>query len=485
MSKTAIPADWQHLLDVYQQHINTAHGMGGIDKLTKRAAQGKRNARELIQLFTDEDSFLEVGTLVGSQSYHGEKTANADALVGGTACINGLPVVICVEDFTVQGGSIGHGTNAKRVRLATMALQQKLPFIMLLDGAGARMSNAMSRHPYGPNDLQIIAQLSGIVPTIAVVVGSSAGHGAVGGLLMDLLIMVEGSCMFAAGPPLVAAAMGEIVDKDTLGGATMHTRISGVAHNFAQTEEDAAELVCDYLQLMQQRITPCDKQIIDDTAIFNLIPAKTELPYDIKPLIEHLVDENSFIEIQADYGKAMVTGLARIAGKTVAIIANQPMVLAGAIDADAANKAADFIHCYNAHQLPFLFLADTPGIMSGTAAEKAGTLKAAGRMYKAQHGIACNKFHVTLRKAYGFGSCVMAMNPFDHQTASFALPGINLGGIPVAGGAQAANVNKETAGHLKDAEQNGAYYAGDALAYDEIIHPGELRQRLRVEILRC
>ncbi|NRB39272.1 MAG: carboxyl transferase [Pseudomonadales bacterium] len=480
MNKQNIPNDWQYLLDEYNNRLSNSRKMGGEEKLNKRAASGKRNARELIQLFTDQDSFSEVGTLVGSLSYHGEKTANADALIGGTASIDGLSIVICVEDFTVQGGSIGHGTNAKRVRLANIALKRNLPFVMLLDGAGARMSNAMTRHPYGPNDLQIISQLSGVVPTAAIVIGSSAGHGAVGGLLMDFIIMLKDSAMFAAGPPLVAAATGELVSKEELGGADMHTRISGVAHNIANTEEDAADMLRDYLTLICQQQN--ETKMCNGANLLRLIPANAMTPYNVRPVIDAIVDEGTFLEIQADYAKAIVTGIARIAGKTVAIIANQPAVLAGSIDVLAANKAADFINTYNVHGLAFLFLADTPGIMSGSAAEKTGTLRAAAKMYKAQSDIRGIKIHVTLRKAFGFGSCVMGMNPFDNQTATYALPGISLGGMPVSGGAEAANLDQETARKLQEAEQSGAWVAGDALAYDEIIDPRDLRSKLEQAI---
>ncbi len=478
MTENKIPADWQILLNQLQIQTAKAKRMGGTQKLEKRAAAGKLNARELVTLFTDTDSFEEIGTLVGSQSYHGEIPAPADALIGGIARINQQAVVIAVEDFTVQGGSIGHGTNAKRVRLATLALQHNIPFVMLLDGAGARMSNGLNRHPYGPNDLQIIAQLSGKVPTVAIVIGSSAGHSAVGGLLMDFIIMLKDASMFAAGPPLVAAALGEIVTKEELGGARIHTHESGVAHNLVASEEDAAKLLQQYLGYFLQHKE--NKSIINKELdnILNLVTANLQTPYNILPVITELLDNKSWLEIQPDFGKAIVTGLGRLNGKSIAIIANQPNVLAGSIDHQAANKAADFITTIGKSGLPVLFLADTPGVMSGSAAERAGTLRAAARMYRAQSTLQSPKLHITLRKAFGFGSCLMAMNPFDKQTASFALPGISLGGIPAAGGSEAAGLDKELADQIQESQNNGALTAGDALAYDEIIDPRDLRKRL-------
>ncbi|MDP6342888.1 MAG: carboxyl transferase domain-containing protein [Alphaproteobacteria bacterium] len=477
MSDERIPEDWQILLAELERRTTAARQMGGAEKLQKRAAQGRRNARELVELFIDPGSFEEVGTLAGGVSYHGEETAPADALVGGIGRINGAPVVLTVEDFTVQGGSIGHGNNAKRLRLTSIALQHKLPFIMLLDGAGARMSNALQRYPYSPIDLQVLAQLAGKVPTIAVVVGASAGHSSVGGLLMDFVIMLKGAVMFAAGPPLVAAALGEVVSKEELGGAAMHTRISGVAHNMVESEDAAARLVRDYLAYFQER-TIDRAEAAPQAELLRLIPAKARSPYDMVPVIQQLLDMGSFLQIQPDYGRAMVTGLARLNGHALAVVANQPAVLAGAIDATAAEKAADFITRVDNLGLPVLFLADTPGVMSGAAAERAGTLRSTARMYHAQAHMQSPKLHVTIRKAFGFGSFVMAMNPFDRQTISLGLPGVSLGRLPVDGGAQAANLDDDSARRLRDAQTSGAWTAGDELAYDEIVDPRDLRQRL-------
>ncbi len=477
MSKTKIPDDWQALLAEYERRMAEARAMGGEEKLARRAARGQRNARELIELFIDEGTFEEVGTLVGGQSYHGQNTVPADALIGGLGRINGELVVFSVEDFTTLGGSIGHGNNAKRLRFAAIALESKLPFVMLLDGAGARASNALERYPYSPIDLQILAKLAGKVPTIAVVVGSSAGHSSVGGLLMDFVIMLKDAVMFAAGPPLVEAAMGEVVTKEELGGAELHTKISGVAHNVAADEEAAAELVRTYLNFFQnRRVGQVDAGPQDK--LFQLIPANLRKPYDIVPVIECLLDKGSFLEIQPDYGKTMVTGLARLDGHAVAVVANQPAVMAGATDAKGADKAADFITRVSRLDLPVLFIADTPGVMSGSAAERAGTLRSTARMYQAQADITSPKLHVTLRKSFGFGGFIMAMNPFAGQTKSFGLPGVSLGRLPAQGGAQAANMGDEAAERLAEIQNSGAWAAGDELAFDEIVDPRDLRGRL-------
>lgn len=482
----SIPQDWSVLLDEHQRRVKAARAMGGKEKLARRKSSGRLNARQVIDLICDADSFLELGTLVGSVSYNNQLPVAADALIGGLASINGRSVIIGAEDFTVKGGSIGHGTAAKRLRLVRLAAQEKIPLIMILDGAGARATNSLERHPYTPNDLQQLAALSGTVPTIALVLGSSAGHGALTGLLMDFVIMLESASMFSAGPPLVASALGEVVSKEQLGGARMHASISGVAHNIVANEQQAADLIAQYLDFMPQNswqrpeikayATQGSERLGDD--ILRLIPRKLQVPYDIRPVIELICDKQSVLEIQPLYGTAMVTALARLGGHAVGIMANQPIVIAGSIDKPAAEKAAHFLEVCDAFHLPVVFLADNPGVMSGSKAEQAGTLRAAARMYMAQSRLRSPKLHVTLRKAFGFGSSLMAMNPFDTQTLTLALPGISLGGIPSSGASSAAKLDESTKTQLREAETSGAWSSADNMAYDEIIDPRDLRSAL-------
>lgn len=484
MSSESIPQDWQILLQEFERRKVAGQAMGGEQKLLKRAGNGKRNAREIIELLVDDESFFELGTLVGGVSFNNDAPVACDAIIGGIASIDGRQVIVAVEDFTSKGGSIGHGSNAKRVRLARLAAQERVPYILLLDGAGARVTNALERHPYAPSDLIEIPHLMGKVPTVAVVLGSSAGHGALSGVMMDFVVMLEDATMFSAGPPLVAAALGEIVSKDELGSAQMHASVSGVAHNIANTEQHACELVKNYLSYLPQNAwqhaprTTSSTQARSLEGILDIIPRNAQMPYDIKKVINNIADDETFFEVQPLYGRSIVTGLARLGGEAIAVIANQPMVAAGSITFEAAEKAAHFIDIANAFHLPVLFLADNPGIMSGTKAEQNGTIRSAARMYAAQAQLRSPKLHVTLRKAFGFGSSLMAMNPFDHQTITFALPGITLGGIPAQGGGNAANVDEATAQLLAEAEASGAWTTGDTMAYDEIIDPREMRNAL-------
>ena len=484
MSTTQPPADWAPLLAELAERRSAARAMGGEQRLARLRANGRLNAREQIERLCDEASFRELGTLAGGLSHAGLPPAPADALVGGVARIDGRTVVVGAEDFTVQGGSIGFATAAKRLRLAEIAGRERVPLVMLLDGAGERASNALQRYPYAPNDMQEMARLSGMVPTVSVVTGSSAGHGAVTALLSDLVIMLESATLFAAGPALVAAATGETVSKEELGGARMHAATSGVAHNIVADETEAFALVRRYLRLLPGSAwawppssAPAAPGDDDPDVLLRLVPRDPLRPYDMRAVLHALLDAGDVLEIQPLFGRSMITALGRLGGESVAIVANQPTVLAGAIDHDAADKAARFLRIAEAFHLPVIFLADNPGVLSGSKAERAGTLRAAARLYMAQSRLRVPKMHVTLRKAYGFGSSVMGMNPFDAQTLTLAFPGISLGGLPAAG-AGVAGYDKAGRDEMAGRQAEGAWSAGDTLAYDEIIDPRELRDAL-------
>jgi len=479
-----MPHDWKDILNEFDARSRAARSMGADSKLERQRADGF-DARQRIDHLVDDGSFRELGTLVGGLGDNGVATP-ADGIVGGLASIDGRPVVVAAEDFTVLGGSIGFGNHAKRLRFATIALQETIPFVILLEGAGERATNAMHRHPYAPNDLQVLAQLRGKVPTVALVMGSSAGHGALSGVLMDFIVMTDSAALFSAGPPLVEAALGEKVDKQDLGGAKIHTQKSGVAHNRVATDAEAFSLARDYLSYMPSSSlelppAPVTAMHQDDGCIENileLVPRDIDRPYDMKAVISRLVDDNEFLEVQPDFGRSMLTGYARLDGHACGIVANQPMILAGAINRAAAEKAARFLRVAGDFNLPVVFLADNPGVLPGTAAEADGTLLAAANMFMAQSRLRSPKLHVTLRKAFGFGSSIMAMNPFDRQTLTLAFPGATLGGIPATSGADAAALDADAKATLEQAEDAACWRSADTMAYDEIIDPRELRNYL-------
>ena len=475
--------DWKPLLDDLDERRRAARAMGGDERLERHRTSGRLDARARVGELLDPSSFVELGALVGSVQRGATPPAPADGLIAGHGVIDGRPVLVGAEDFTVMGGSIGLGNASKRQRLAQLAAQERVPLVMLLEGAGERAQNAFERRGRGPNDLQSLAALSGLVPTIAVVMGASAGHGALTAPLMDFVVMVEGAAIFSAGPPLVKAATGEDVDKETLGGTAVHTVLSGVAHNTAPDDGSALALCRRYLSYLPSNAWERPPRMRDgaDTAertldgLLDMVPADPRRPYDVLPVIDALCDARTVLEIQPAFGRAIVTALARLGGETVAVVANQPAVKAGAIDSDAADKAARFLEVADAFHLPAVFLADNPGVLAGTAAERSGILRHAARMFAAQARLRSPKVHVTMRKAYGFGSSLMAMNPFDRQTTTLAFPGARLGAMPADSGADAARLEADTRELLAHAELGGAYSAADTMSYDDVIDPRELR----------
>ena len=239
--------------------------------------------------------------------------------------------------------------------------------------------------------------------------------------------------MFTAGPPLVKAALGEDVTKEALGGPSVHVEQSGVVHNLAPDDPAAIDMARRYLSYLPLNAWTAPPVLeTGDTArrdldeILDVIPPNPRRPYKIRAVLDMVLDRGTLFEVQPAFGAAVVTALGRIGGRSVAIVANDPSVLAGSIDPDAADKATHFLGVAGAFHLPVVFLADNPGVMGGSVAERSGALRHVARMFVAQHRINAPKFHVTLRKAFGFGSTVMAMNPFDGQTLTLAFPAVTL-----------------------------------------------------------
>lgn len=453
--------------------------MGGADKLRRHRADGRVDARARIDRLLDRGTFVEIGMLAGGPD------VPADAFVAGSGLIDGRPVFVGAEDFSVAGGSIGTAAATKRTRIAALARQERAPLVLMLEGAGHRATNMLDPQRPAPNDLQALVELAGIVPIVAIVTGPSAGHGALTAPLSDFVVMVGGlSALFTAGPPLVQAATGEQVTKEDLGGPDVHAAISGVAHNVAADVDDALWLARRYLSYFPSNASdmPPARRSLDGErdldALLDLLPPDPRRPYDMAEVLKELVDEGSLFEVQPRYGRSLITALARMEGRPVAIVANQPSVLAGAIDCAAADKAARFVDVTSTFGLPLIQLADNPGVLSGSSSERAGILRASARMFAAQHRARVPKLHVTIRKAFGFGSSVMGQNAWGGQTVSLAFPDAMLGGIPAAVGGTTAKADEHTQRALVEHEESGPWQLARTAAYDDVIDPRQLRNAL-------
>lgn len=468
--------DWKETLEDLARRRERAYGMGGPERLAKHHATGKLDARARIDRLLDPGSFHELGTLVGGD-------IAADGLVAGAGRIDGAPVMVGAEDFTTLAGSIGPGGNAKRYRLAELALRNKVPLIMLLEGAGFRPSG----EHYGRTPTNLIAQArcSGKVPTVSAVLGPSAGHGALVAPVCDFTIMSTQGAIFTAGPPVVKESTGEEVSKEDLGGPEV-ALASGVIHNHAEDDEAVIDDIRRYLSYFPSSAWSYPPtRLADDTAeprptpeLLDIVSRDNRHAYDMRAVLDVVFDRPDWFEVQPRFGPAIICALAHLGGYPVAVVANQPQVMAGSIDADAADKAAHFISVADSFHLPIVFLADNPGMLPGSASERAGVLRSGARMFAAQTAATTLKLHLTLRKAFGFGSMAMSLLGFDNQVATFAYPGATMGAMSAAALSRATKAGEDYTEVLKQMELEASYRSAGHLGFDELISPVETRNRL-------
>ncbi|OBH33893.1 acetyl-CoA carboxylase carboxyltransferase subunit [Mycobacterium intracellulare] len=474
--------DWGETLDDLERRRQHAFEMGGPERLDKHRNKGKLDARARIEYLLDPGTFRELGTLVGGETA-------ADGLVVGSGEINGSPVMLGAEDFTTLAGSIGPGGNSKRYRIAELALRDKIPLVMLLEGAGFRPTGGH----YGrtPTDLLAQAQCSGRVPTVAAVLGPSAGHGALVAPVCDFRIMSRQGAIFTAGPPVVKESTGEDISKEDLGGPDVALP-SGVIHNVAEDDEAVLDDVRRYLSYFPPSAWSYPSPQAPGAAgapratpeLLDIVSRDNRRVYDMRAVLDVVFDSAEWFEVQPQFGRAIVCALAHLGGHPVAVVANQPQVLAGSIDADAADKAAHFIMVADSFHLPIVFLADNPGMLPGSRSERAGVLRAGARMFAAQTAATTLKLHLTLRKAYGFGSMVMSLLGFDHQVATFAYPGATMGAMSAAALSRASHAGEDLSAKLRNAELEASYRSAEHMGFDELIDPRETRDALLASLKR-
>jgi acetyl-CoA carboxylase carboxyltransferase component len=474
--------DWRETLEDLDRRRRHALAMGGTERVAKHRDKGKLDARTRVARLLDPGTFRELGTFVGGE-------VAADGIVAGSGCINGAPVMVGAEDFTTLAGTIAPGSNSKRYRIAELAVRNKVPLVMLLEGAGFRPTGGH----YGrtPTDLLAQARCSGRVPTVAAVLGPSAGHGALVAPVCDFTIMSRQGAIFTAGPPVVKESTGEEISKEDLGGPGVAVP-SGVVHNVAEDDEAVLVDIRRYLSYFPPSAWSYpSSQAADDSAaprptpeLLDIVSRDNRRVYDMRAALDVVFDRPDWFEIQPTFGRAIICALAHLGGHPVAVVANQPKVLAGSIDADAADKAAHFIMVADSFHLPIVFLADNPGMLPGSQSERSGVLRSGARMFAAQTAATTLKLHVTLRKAYGFGSMVMSLLGFDDQVATFAYPGATMGAMSAAALSRASHAAGDFEAKLRKMELEASYRSAEHLGFDELIDPRETRDALLVALQR-
>lgn len=429
-------------LDERRKHALT---MGGEERIRRQHAQDKLTVRERVNLLADPGTFQEYGQLCSHVSEAVQRTEEmtpADGVVAGFGKIDGRFVGVVAEDFTVKGGSHGVINAKKKLHLVQMARRERVPLIWMVDGAGARGQELMNDGLPDVTHFLEIARLSGTAPQVSLVLGPCAGDSALVGTATEFIVMREGTGMMAAGgPPVVKAATGLDISKEELGGTEMHAKVSGIVDRVAKSDQEAIALARTFLSYLPTNAwsyppstAPAGPEDID---LDSVLPENTRRPFDVKKIIRGIVDAGSFFEIKPDWAKMIVTGLARVDGHPVGIIANQSMVSAGAITAPAARKARRFIDLCSAYHIPLVFLQDVPGVMTGPEAEKAGVLREGLAVVYALAWADVPKITIVLRKAFGFGACAMC-GWGGEQSLVVAWPTADFASLPVSGGVAAA-----------------------------------------------
>ena len=401
---------------------------GGAPKYhDKNAEQGKLFVRDRLQMLFDNDLELEDGLLANNLS----EDLPADGVVTGIGKINDQTVCVMANDSTIKAGSWGQRTVEKIIRIQETADKLQVPLIYLVDSAGARITDQVEMFPGRRGAGRIFYnqnKLSGKVPQICVLFGPSAAGGAYIPSFSDVVIMVEGNAsMYLGSPRMAEMVIGEKTTLEEMGGARMHCTVSGVGDILAKTEEEAIQLARDYISYFPANYSQLTPKLTErkpkefEKSLEEIIPQNQNAPFNMYDLIERIADEGSFFEIKKLFAPEIITGFARLNGRVIAVIANQPKVKGGVLFHDSADKAARFITLADAFNIPLLFLADVPGFMIGTKVERAGIIRHGAKMISAMSEATVPKISIIVRKAYGAGLYAMAGPAFEPDVC-LALP---------------------------------------------------------------
>ena len=485
------------LVDELAARRGRAIRMGGDDAVRKQHEAGKLSVRERIDLLFDAGTFAEIGvhaTHAGiAPELAGRETA-ADGMVTGVGKIDGRFASVIAYDFTVMAGSMGRTAELKGNRAREIALTKRIPMIWLIDSAGARIQEAIGSRNFAATGLHFREEsnMSGVVPQVAAMMGPGAAGTAYIPALSDFVPMVRGtSNMALGGPPLVKAVVGEDVTAEELGGSKVHCEVSGCADLEVADDRECIRVIREYLSFFPSSnlepppvrvcLDPVDRR---DDALLTIVPDNPRRAYDVKKVIGAIVDDGRIFELKPGWAKNIVTALARLGGHAVGVVANQPMVLGGALDNDAADKAARFIMLCDAFNVPLVFLQDVPGFMVGSKVERAGIIRHGAKMLYAVSEATVPKLTVVLRKAYGAGYYVMCGRAYEPDLI-VAWPTAEISVMGPEGGtnivfrkeiAAAADPSAERARRVEDFRKLiNPYIAAGAALIDDVIDPRETR----------
>ncbi len=473
------------------------------EAMHKLAERGRLSARRRIGMLVDADTFEEIGGLAGAESAPGEPHARirapADGVVIGTARVDGRPVVVVSQDFSVFGGSIGRLGSAKTHRALSMAIRRGIPLVMLLDGGGHRIQDGQnSRHFAHANTMfHDLARACGWIPMVAVMLGAGfAGPTNYAGLA-DFVVMVRGlSTMGLAGPALVKAGTGEDVDTETLGGAATQVDKQGLADLGVASEEEALAATRRFLSYLPGNARApaphvacrdCRDRGADDS-LLDIIPASTRRAYDMRKVIVAIADHDSMFELKPTFAGNIITTFARLGGRPVGFIANQPMRAGGMLDANACDKGAHFIAMCDAFGLPLISLIDVPGFFIGSIAERTTLGRRSAKLIYEWGHTSVPRISVVIRKGFGLGYFAMNGGRAFDADACFAWPSAQICAMSIEGAIDVAFRKEYMADSDPQARrqemiettraQTGELQAAEGFGVDDIIDPRATRRRL-------
>ncbi|WP_353635386.1 acyl-CoA carboxylase subunit beta [Halobacterium sp. NMX12-1] len=472
---------------------------GGEDRIESQHDKGKMTARERIDYFLDDGTFNEFDQLRTHRSHNfgmEEKQLPGDGVVTGYGEVNGRTVFVFAHDFTVFGGSLGEVFAEKVTKVMDKAVEVGAPVIGLNDSAGARIQEGVDALGGFAEIFTRNEKASGVVPQISAIMGPCAGGAVYSPAITDFIFMVKDtSHMFITGPDVIETVTGEQVGFEELGGATTHSSESGVAHFACDSEEEALDNIKRLLSYLPQnnvedppRVEPYDDPERRDDALETIVPDEPRKPYDMTDVVGSVVDENSFFEVQENYAKNMVVGFARLDGRSVGVVANQPRVSAGTLDIQASEKASRFVRFCDSFNVPIVTFVDVPGFMPGTDQEHNGIIRHGAKLLYAYSEASVPLLTVITRKAYGGAYDVMASKHLGADV-NYAWPTAE---IAVMGPKGAVNVlyreelaDAENPDELRDQlideyreEFANPYTAADRGYLDAVIEPTETRPRL-------
>jgi propionyl-CoA carboxylase beta subunit len=472
---------------------------GGLARIDKQHEKGKLTARERLELLLDPDSFVELDAFVTHRStdfgLEDEKYLG-DGVVTGHGKVEGRLVFVFSQDFTVFGGSLGEAHAGKICKVMDLAMKVGAPVIGLNDSGGARIQEGVaSLGGYADIFLRNVMS-SGVIPQISLIMGPCAGGAVYSPAMTDFTLMVEGtSYMFVTGPDVVRTVTHEDVDFEHLGGASIHTAISGVAHYAAPDEGSllaSARRLLGHLPQNNTTTAPCvasnDPRDRRDPALDEIIPESTSQPYDMHEVIDRIVDDGEFLELQPAWAGNIIIGFARLAGRSVGIVAQQPAVLAGALDIDASDKAARFVRTCDAFNVPLLTLEDVPGFLPGVSQEHRGIIRHGAKLLYAYCEATVPKVTVITRKAYGGAYDVMSSKHVRGDinlawpTAHIAVMGAE-GAVNILYREELAAADDQVAERARLAAKYDETFANPYVAagrgyLDDVIVPSETRPRI-------